>query len=184
MSDPFLGEIRIVSFNFAPVGWAFCNGQILSISPNTALFSLLGTTYGGNGVQTFALPNLQSRVPIGAGQGTGLSYIAQGEMSGVESVSILSSNMPIHTHSLNASTGAAADTNVPTGSSLLGQGYYVASQRGVSTTVNTYSSGTANVSLSPNSISTAGGNTPLPIRNPYLGMYYIIALQGIYPSRN
>src|SRR6476659_7582144 len=98
MSEPFLGEIRMVGFNFAPQGWALCNGQILSIAQNTALFSLLGTTYGGNGTQTFGLPNLQSRVPMHWGQGPGLSNYVIGEQTGTENVTILTSNLPPHTH--------------------------------------------------------------------------------------
>ena len=98
MSEPFLGEIRMVGFNFAPQGWAFCQGQIMSIAQNTALFSLLGTMYGGNGQTTFGLPDLQGRSPVGIGQGPGLSPIVQGEMAGTENVTLLASNMPMHTH--------------------------------------------------------------------------------------
>src|ERR671928_1753033 len=113
MSDPFVAEIRIFPFNFAPKGWAFCNGQLLPISQNTALFALLGTIYGGDGKSTFALPDLQGNVPMQPGQGQGLSLRDLGEMSGVESITLLTSEIPVHTHTLMCQA-APADTNLPT----------------------------------------------------------------------
>src|ERR687892_856157 len=112
MSNPFVAEIRIFPFNFAPRGWAFCNGQIMPISQNTALFALLGTTYGGDGKSTFALPNMQGNAPMQPGQGQGLSLRDLGEMSGVESITLLQSEIPVHTHSVNASS-EAGDNIVP-----------------------------------------------------------------------
>ena len=121
MSNPFLGEIRIFGFTFAPRGWAFCNGQTMAISQSTALFSLLGTTYGGNGINTFALPNLQSRVPIHFGTGAGLSTYVQGQAAGEENHTLLTTEMPAHTHTARASSGDATDTS-PVGNVLAAGG--------------------------------------------------------------
>jgi microcystin-dependent protein len=174
MSSPFLGEIRMVGLNFAPNGWAFCNGQLLSISQNTALFSLLGTNFGGNGTTTFGLPDLRGRVPIHTGQGTGLSNYVLGQSEGVENVTLLYNNMPIHTHLVNAvaSGGNAASPqgNLPaiesTGTSL------------------DYSNAAANVTMNAAMIGNAGGNVPFSVVQPYLTVNFIIALVGIFPSRN
>lgn len=171
--EPFLGQVQIFGFNFAPRGWAFCDGTLLAISTNTALFSLLGTVYGGNGVTTFALPDLRGRTPIHPGQGPGLSPIVQGEMSGGESVTLLISNMPAHNHIVMANSNNATEdepgSNVHFGS----------------TSVPIYTKGSpGNVPLAPDSTTMTGGSVPVGIRNPYLGIYYSIALQGIFPSRN
>jgi microcystin-dependent protein len=158
-------------FNFAPRGWALCNGQILSIAQNTALFSLLGTTYGGNGQTTFALPNLQSRVPIHQGQGPGLSQYVMGQQAGTENVTLLNSQMPTHTHSLVASSGDAA-SGKPAGKFLATTG---------TPTYNTTQDGTL---LGAQSIGLQGGNQPFSIIQPYLVVSFCIAMQGIFPSRN
>ena len=168
MSNPFLGEIRIFGFNFAPRGWAFCNGQAMSISQNTALFSLLGTTYGGNGITTFALPNLQSRVPLHFGQGPGLSPYALGQVSGEENHTLITSEMPAHTHAARASSGDATDTS-PVGNVLAAGGTYTA---------------TANQNMAAGAVTTTGGGFPHNNLPPYLALNFSIALQGIFPSRN
>lgn len=170
MSNPYLGEIRIVGFNFAPVGWALCDGAVMSISQNTALFSLLGTTYGGDGLSTFALPNLLSRVPINAGQGTGLSFYSQGQVGGAESVILTEAQMAAHSHVFNASTSPALDNN-PTNN-------YPAEGRGP-----TYGP-TTNAVMNPAVVSPAGNGQPHSNVQPYLAVLFIIALSGIFPTRN
>jgi len=171
MSDPFLGEIRLVPYNFAPRGWAFCNGQILPIAQNTALFSLLGTNFGGNGTTTFALPDLRGRTPVHAGgsAGPGLSAINLGEVAGTETVTLTQNQMPAHGH-LAASTNAGATANRPAGQLPSGGGAYSSPSDG----------GTLNAAFIQNS----GGSQPVGIRPPYLGLNYVIALVGIFPSRN
>lgn len=171
MSQPFIGEIRLFGFNFAPRGWALCNGQILSIAQNTALFSLLGTTYGGNGQTTFALPNLQSRVPIHQGQGPGLSSYVMGQQAGTETVTLLNSQMPAHTHSLVASSGDAV-SGKPAGKFL------------ANTTAPIYNTSQDGTLLGAQSIGIQGGNQPFSIIQPYLVVNFCIALEGIFPSRN
>lgn len=177
-NEPYLGAIFIFAGNFAPRGFQLCNGQLLAISQNTALFSILGTTYGGDGVQTFALPDLRGRTPIGQGAGLGLNPVVLGESSGNQNVTILSSNMPAHNHLVNVSNTQ--------GSLPLPQGNYIAgvvdSNLGNGTSFN--NAGTAGSTLAPASVSMAGNNLPLSIQNPYLGINYIIAVQGIFPSRN
>lgn len=170
MSEPFLGEIRIFSFNFNPRGWALCNGGLLSIAQNTALFSLLGTTYGGNGVTTFALPNLQGRAPMHrSNNGT----YTQGQQAGTEQVTITSSTMAMHTHILQATT-TVGDKKIP-------QGALGAS----SNSANAYYSATTNpIQINPGSIGAIGGSQGHPNMQPYLVLSYCIALQGIFPSRN
>ncbi len=188
MSDPFIGEIKMVGFNFAPRGYAFCDGSILAISPNTALFSLLGTMYGGNGTTNFGLPDLRGRAPVGMGTGPGLSTIVQGELSGTENVTILSNQMPMHTHTAQASIqipAVAASTNVqaaPAETTLLGP-VTAGGRPGAM-----YSTDAASTTLAPFNnpvtVAPAGGSQPLPIRNPYLGTNFIIATEGIFPSRS
>ncbi|MGH6834120.1 MAG: phage tail protein [Methylocella sp.] len=179
MAQPFLGQIFLVGFNFAPVGWALCNGQLLSIAQNTALFSLLGTQYGGDGIQTFGLPNLQSRVPVGMGQGPGLSPYVIGEQTGSETVTLTVGQMPAHNH-LVAANAATATVASPRGADL------AQSETTTRTAVNTYSTPpmTALVTLDPATIQPNGGSQPHPNIQPVLAMNYIIALQGIFPSRN
>jgi microcystin-dependent protein len=182
MSQPFVGQIALFPYNFAPRGWALCAGQLMSISQNTALFSLLGTMYGGNGTSTFALPDLQGRVPISAGQGPGLSNYTQGEEGGVENVTLLSTENAIHNHSLNATTDGAT---VPAASgNQLAHGQAGSVHTGF-TKANVYSSANPNTSLSPGSaISFTGSSLPHNNIQPYQVLGYYIALQGVYPARN
>ncbi|MBB3045291.1 phage tail protein [Nocardioides soli] len=172
MADPFVAEIRIFPFNFAPKGWAWCDGQLLPLSQNTALFSLLGTTYGGNGKSNFALPDLQGRAPMQPGQGPGLSDRMLGEAGGSETVTLLESEMPAHSHSLRASTADAADTNEPTPSAS-----YATSSGGRLYQQN------ADTELDPDTLSVAGGDQPHNNMQPYLTCYFNIALQGVFPPR-
>ena len=176
MAEPFLGEIRMFAGNFTPRGWALCNGQILPISQNTALFSLLGTTYGGNGVTTFALPDLQSRLPMHWGQGPGLSQRVIGETAGTESVTLINSQMPIHTHTANAAS-AAGDQPSPSGN------VWAVPSDSQGNTLNAFAA-TPNAILAPQAIGNSGGSQPVPIMPPFLCVTYIIALEGIFPSRN
>lgn len=178
MADPFIGEIRIFGGTYAPNGWALCQGQLLQISQNAALFSILGTTYGGNGIQTFALPNLQGRVPVGFGQGQGLSPYVQGQVGGVENQALTAQQMPSHSHSVNATETQSttspkgtvpANTQPPTPGPA--PKAYGAAPDG-STVMNNAM------------IGNTGGNQPFSIVQPYLAINYIIALQGIFPSRN
>jgi microcystin-dependent protein len=171
MSDQYLGEIRMVGFNFAPYGWALCNGQLLSISQNTALFSLIGTYYGGDGVTTFALPNLQSRTPIHQGQGLGLSPYVIGQVGGTENVTLTTQQMPQHNHNVNV-------FNAP-GTTNRSGGNYLAD----STSGNIYQTA-ANQTLNVNAIGMTGNSQPHNNIQPYLCITFVIALQGIYPSRN
>jgi microcystin-dependent protein len=175
MTNPFLGEIRAFSFNFAPTGWAMCNGQLLSIQQNQALFSLLGTTYGGNGTTTFALPDVRGRIAMSQGPSTVI-----GEMQGTESVNLSILQLPIHNHQVTANpNGASNFTAVPGTNVILGTGSEGAS---ASPTVTVYSSAATNVALAP--LSNTGGSQPHENRMPSLVMNYCIALSGIYPSRN
>jgi len=170
-AEPFLGQIQIVGFLFEPKGWAFCNGQLLPISQNTALFSLLGTYYGGDGVTTFALPDLRGRMAIGQGQGRGLQYYVMGEVGGEEQVTITLSEMPAHTHRAMASSMPSNETTV--GGNVWG-----------TTSVFLYSSGSPSAAMNGLAIGSTGGGLPHENRPPYLVMNFIIAVQGIYPARN
>ena len=174
MSDPFVAEIRMFAGNFAPRGWALCNGQILPISQNTALFSLLGTTYGGNGQSTFALPDLQGRAPMHAGSGPGLSPHFLGEEAGVDSVTLLTSEMPSHSHLL-LGTNARAGVGSPDGNTL---------NRSVGENAYQTTSTSSLVAMAPAMVAPVGGNLPHNNRQPYLTVTFIIALQGIYPPRS
>jgi microcystin-dependent protein len=182
--EPYLGQIMLVPYNFEPRGWAFCNGQLLSIAQYTALFSLLGTTYGGNGQTTFALPDLRGRVPVSSGQGPGLSDYTLGEMAGQESVTLTSSQMPMHTHlaALNASTTLNEGSDTPNAQSVLGP----SNDTAAGAEVKIYSNSSPNQPLASNSVTVqpAGGSQPFDNRPPYLTMNYVIALEGIFPSRN
>lgn len=177
MSEPFIGEIIMFGGNFAPRGWAFCNGQILSIAQNTALFSLLGTTYGGNGQTTFALPDLRGRVPISAGQGPGLANYNLGQVSGAETATLLVQNMPAHTHGVNAASATPTPALSSPAGNLLGPpgrgGPAIYSPTGPSP-----------AQMHASMIASSGGSQPFSIVQPYLVVNFIIALQGIYPSRN
>jgi microcystin-dependent protein len=172
MADPFVAEIRIFPFNFAPKGWAWCNGQLLPISQNTALFSLLGTTYGGDGKSNFALPDLEGRAPMHPGQGPGLSLHDLGETGGSETVTLLQSEIPAHAHTLRAATDQA-DVIVPgpTSSLALSSGGTI------------YATASNLVPMAPQALSPAGGSTPHNNLMPYLTFYFNIALQGVYPPR-
>ena len=177
MASPFVAEIRIFAGNFAPRGWALCNGQLLPISQNTALFSLLGTTYGGNGTTTFALPDLQGSAPLHSGQGPGLTLRDLGESGGEQAVTLLQTEMPAHSHG-NVQAREATGQTDPT-NNVWGQ---AGSQRPAP---NFYapSNSATNVQMSPLAMSVAGGNLPHNNMPPYLGLTFIIALQGIYPPR-
>lgn len=174
MSSPFVAEIRIFPFNFAPRGWAFCNGQILPISQNTALFSLLGTTYGGNGQSTFALPDLQGNSPLHPGQGPGLSIYDLGQQSGEEFVTLLQSEMPLHAHQFGGAAAGGGDVQDPTGA-IWGQ---VPGRAAVFL----YSS-PATGAMNPNAMPPAGGDLPHNNLMPYLTLNFCIALQGVFPPR-
>jgi microcystin-dependent protein len=177
--DPFLGEIRMVGFNFAPTGWALCNGQTMSISQYSALFALLGTTYGGNGTTTFNLPDLQGRVPIHWGNGAGLSPYVIGTKGGAENVALLSNQMPMHNHMVNVNNQNGGNSD-PTNGILA-----VGNTGGRTPTVNLdYTTSAATGTLAPAAVSVAGGNVPHPNIQPYLTVNFIIALVGIFPSRN
>jgi microcystin-dependent protein len=172
VSDQFVAEIRIFGFNFAPTGWAQCNGQLLPISQNTALFSLLGTTYGGDGKTTFALPDLQGNAAMQQGQGQGLSLRDLGEVGGVEAVTLLVSEIPVHTHVLRGNN-TLAESGIPTGNSIGRQ------------TFNMFqTNSTANlVQMAFEGLPPAGGGLPHNNLQPYLTLNYCIALQGIFPQR-
>ncbi|GAA5036642.1 phage tail protein [Microbacterium fluvii] len=176
MSDPFVAEIRTVGFNFAPRGWALCSGQLLPISQNTALFSLLGTTYGGDGRSTFALPNLNGAMAIAPGQGPGLSQRDLGETSGSATVTLLESEIPAHTHGARAVAGAAT-TGDPAGATWANPRY------GRVTRPAYAAAGSSPTTMSPQALTIAGGSQPHNNLPPYLGMYFVIALQGVYPPR-
>lgn len=166
MSEPFLGEIKIVSFNFAPKGWAFCNGQLLPINQNQALFAILGTTYGGDGRTTFALPDLRGRVPLHTG-----NTFTLGERAGEEAHTVVTAEMPGHTHPAVASANPA-DQVSPAGN------YWAASE------AFTAFAGSPGETMAPQSVSTVGGSQPHTNLSPYLVVNFVIALQGIFPSRS
>ena len=165
MSEQYLGEIKIISFNFAPKGWALCNGQLMQIQQNQALFSLLGTTYGGNGQTTFALPDLRGRAPVHMGAG-----LEEGQVMGEENHSLTISEMPAHNHPVSAAS-AAPDQGLPTGNewASLASGYNTANP---------------NTTLAPSAITNSGGSQPHSNMQPYLVLNFVIALQGIFPSQN
>lgn len=177
MSEPFIGEIRMFAGNFAPRGWALCNGQLLAISQNTALFSLLGITYGGDGRTTFALPNLQGRAPLHPGNGPGLSPRQPGETGGEETVTLDSSRMPAHTHGVRCSS-TTGDQATPVGNvCAVGAG-----QRGQVFYAD--APGASPPALNDGAVGNAGGGAPHNNLPPYLAVNFIIALQGVYPSRS
>ncbi|HWF07002.1 MAG TPA: tail fiber protein [Bryobacteraceae bacterium] len=177
-SQPYLGAIFIFAGNFAPRGYQLCQGQLLPISQNTALFSILGTTYGGNGTSTFALPDLRGRIPVGVGSGPGLNPIEQGELSGVQNVTILTSNMPAHNHLINAADSGGGLSSPK--ASFLAQPL----DANQSPTTMYSANAAPAATMAPNAVSVTGQSLPLNIQNPYLGLNYIIAMEGIFPSRN
>jgi microcystin-dependent protein len=172
VADPLLGSIMLFAGNFAPRGWAFCNGQLLSISQNSALFSIIGTLYGGDGRTTFGLPDLRGRVPVGVGQGPGLSPYQEGQQAGSEQTVLTTANLPSHTHSLNASSSPGSsnspDGNVP-----------AVNRDGI-----LHYGPTADVTMSSESVTNTGSGQGFNNIQPVLGMHYCIALQGIFPSRS
>ena len=174
MADPFVAEIRIFPFNFAPKGWAWCDGQLMPLSQNTALFSLLGTTYGGNGKSNFALPNLQGSAPMHPGQGPGLSLHDLGETGGSETVTLLESEIPAHSHTMQANA-FPANIQAPSGDRALAQ-----STGGVA-----YKPPPATMTaMSGDALAPAGGDQPHNNLMPYLTFYFNIALQGVFPPRS
>ena len=175
MADPFVAEIRIFPFNFAPTGWAKCNGQLLPISQNTALFSLLGTTYGGNGQSNFALPNMQGNAPMHPGQGPGLSLHDLGETGGSQTVTLLQSEIPAHSHTIRANN---SDGLQPSPASN------VASAPGADRDLFWYKSGTPNAVMKPDASGLTGGSLPHNNMMPYLTLNFCIALQGVFPPRS
>lgn len=181
MSQPFVGQIKMWGFNFAPRGYALCNGQLLPINQNQALFSLLGTTYGGNGQTTFALPDLRSRTPIGFASSADSAWLPTptqlGQASGVENVTLLQNNLPIHNHTALAST-TAGNNRIPSNR------VYATSTNPVSPLPLYAASSGPLASMSPQSVNPSGGNQPHSNIQPYLTINFCIALQGIFPSRN
>lgn len=211
MSDPFIGEIRMFAGNFAPRGWALCNGQQLAISTNSALFSILGTTYGGNGQTTFGLPNFQSRSPVGTGTGGGLTPVILGQVAGVENVNLTVGQLPVHaptatftgtpsnvTTTVDVATTTATAMVAPAAGATTYLSATTAKAGPTNVAFNGLFTGTAPDSTKANlggahgsvtpsgtvTVAPVGGGQPVGIRNPYLGMNFIIALEGIYPSRN
>jgi microcystin-dependent protein len=179
--DPFLGQINLLGCNFAPQGWALCQGQLLAIAQNTALFSLLGVSFGGNGTTTFGLPDLRSRAPIGFGQGPGLSNYPIGATGGTETVMINTLSYPAHSHTLFAAAGPGT-TNAP-GGVIEAEGQ--TGGRGGTINLALYSASGTHTPLAPASLTAAaGGSQPHNNLQPYLALNFCIALQGIFPSRN
>lgn len=179
--EEYIGIVKLFAGNFAPRGWAFCNGQLLSIAQNTALFSILGTTYGGDGRTTFALPNLNGRVPVGTGQSTAGSNYTLGEMAGQENVTLTQTQIPQHTHSLQANAGVGsvntAENNFPAG----GQ---VQIERGSPVYPTNSFATSGGTQMNPQAIGVAGGSQPHSNMQPFLAMNYIICMMGIYPPRD
>jgi microcystin-dependent protein len=173
MADPFVAEIRIFPFNFPPKGWAWCDGQLLPLSQNTALFSLLGTTYGGNGKSNFALPDLQGRAPMHPGQGPGLSLHDLGETGGSETVTLLESEIPAHSHAMRLHDADLGELNAPAATRSLAK----------SANATIYTAAANLVSMSPSALAPAGGDQPHNNLQPYLTFYFNIALQGVFPPR-
>lgn len=173
--DPFIGEITMFAGNFAPRGYAFCQGQLLPIAQNTALFSILGTTYGGNGQTTFGLPDLRGRVPTGQGQGPGLPNMQLGEVSGSPTHTLTVNEMPAHNH-LIRTVASDGNESTPTG--------FPAIVNNNGATASAYSTANPDATLNPAALTASGGSQPFDIHQPYLGMNFIIALEGIFPSRN
>lgn len=172
MAEPFLGQIAVFPFNFAPTGWALCNGQLLPINQNQALFALLGTTYGGDGVSTFALPDLRGRVPVHFGQSPVGSNYTQGQVGGEQAHTLIGSELPMHTHAPVVGSSNDANAASPAGA------YSAVTSSG------NYSSASPNASLAPQAVGSTGGNQPHDNMSPYLVLNFCIALQGIFPARN
>lgn len=171
-SQPYLGEVAIVAFNFAPQGWATCDGQLLPISENETLFNLIGTTYGGDGQSTFALPDLRGRVPIHQGQGPGLSNYFLAQTGGTETITLSINQIPIHEHTLSGQS-ALGSSSIPTG------GVWASQSR-----LKVYSSASADTPMNAASVSNAGGSQPHDNKSPFLTLNYIISLFGVFPTQN
>lgn len=180
MSEPFIAEIRLLPFTFAPRGWAFCHGQLLPISQNTALFSLIGTSYGGDGRTTTALPDLQGRAPMHPGRGPGLSTYRLGEPSGVEAVTLIEATMPKHNHSMRANQ-TGADQHTPTSAEIIAEGHKPGRSGGIS--VDLYNT-SADATMNAETLALNGGGQAHDNMQPFLAINFCIALQGLYPSRN
>jgi microcystin-dependent protein len=178
MSNPFLAEIRIFTGGFAPKGWALCDGQLMPISQNTALFSLLGTTYGGNGTSNFALPNLQGCAPMQAGQGPGLTLRDLGETAGEQTVTLLQTEMPAHAHNPPQAINANPNSNDPAGNA------WASGQKGFGAVYAAPPGPSATLQMNQFALSIAGGNLPHNNMTPFLGLTFIIALQGVFPARS
>lgn len=176
-----MAVVTTVAYDFAPKNWAFCNGQILPIAQNQALFSLLGTTYGGNGVNTFALPNMQSRVATGTGTGNGLSTVTLGEMSGTETVTLTINNMPSHTHNGTLNVTPKGGNSADDANSIGNWPGQVTNGYAATPTPATFMQGPNVIS---STIGTSGGNQPFEILQPYLVLNFVICMYGIFPSRN
>jgi microcystin-dependent protein len=181
MSSPFVAEITMFGFNFAPTGWAFCAGQLLPISQNTALFSLLGTMYGGDGKSTFALPNLQDQTAISLGQGPGLSLYDQGETTGTSTVTLLQTELPLHNHTFNAST--TAGTTATAAGNQLGFGTTGDKQNSWNANIYSPNPASATTGLSFQALSLTGSSLPHNNMQPYLTLNFCIAMQGVFPPR-
>ncbi|MNH23750.1 Phage Tail Collar Domain protein [compost metagenome] len=196
MAESYIGEIRMFAGNFAPRGWQLCQGQILSISTNAALFSILGTTYGGDGRVTFGLPDLRGRVPVGVGQGPGLNNVQQGEQGGINTQTLTLSNAPANVVQIPGPTLSIAipavegdaNASAPSTGAVLAK---ATDSAGTGAAVEVYSNATPNTTLQPFTVTAppvnvnvGGGSTPFSVQNPYLGMNFIICVEGIYPSRN
>jgi len=185
--DPFIGEIRMVGFGFAPTGWALCNGQLMSIAQNQALFALLGTTYGGDGIQTFALPNLQGRVPLHAGSGAGLPVYSLGQQGGAANATILASNLPAHTHGVTPPVSNANGTaSSPVGAyPAVSTTTITGGERGETAATMSYAAASVSgQNAASYQTGAAGSGIPISIEPPYLAVYFVIALVGIFPSRS
>lgn len=176
MSEPFIGEIKIVGFNFAPRGWAFCDGQLLAIASNTALFSLLGTTFGGDGRTTFGLPDLRGRTATHPGTGPGLSSYRWGQRGGIENVALTGAQMPVHNHTVRATKDEGTDGGPG--------GKYLAAGHGQETIYKSMPDGAKFNTMAADMIANAGGGQAHTNISPYLGVYHVIALTGVYPSRS
>ena len=171
MSTPFVGEIRLFAGNFPPNGWLFCDGQLLAIAQSEVLFDLIGTTYGGDGVNTFAVPDLRGRVPVHQGNNGQSNYVI-GQQGGVENVALTAGQMPPHTHAMLASTSPAGSTHGP--SEVLGS----------STAMNFYGTGTPNMAMDPNAVAKTGSSLPHANMPPFVALSYIVSLFGIFPSQS
>jgi microcystin-dependent protein len=176
--EPYLGQIMIFGGNFNPRGWQMCNGQLMSIAQNSALFAILGTTYGGDGVTTFALPNLQSRIPLHWGTGPGLSNYQIGEVTGTENVTLTQGQMPAHTHMVRA-VSATGNQSSPSNCYLASGTDAISGD-----TLSNYSDATPDVTMNAGELTPAGSNIPFSVIQPVLAITFIIATEGIFPSRN